>query len=163
MMVLALALTSMSVIARDTNPHQRPFWGSFEGETTFPFTGACLDLTGVPFETLSQSEGKMTHMGRTGLHTSHCATPDGGAALNGQAVFTAANGDEVWTEYSAITVQGPPATLIIGQEVTMVIIGGTGRFEGATGGLEGMVYIEFLGFGEPSWPLSFVLAGWIVY
>ena len=45
----------------------------------------------------------------------------------------------------------------------MVITGGTGRFEAATGNLDGMVYIEFLGFSEPSWPLKFVLAGWIVY
>ena len=83
--------------------------------------------------------------------------------MYGHAVFTAANGDEVWAEYSAITVQGPPVTPIIGQEITVVINGGTGRFEGATGNLEGMVYIEYLGFGEPSWPLNFVLAGWIVY
>lgn len=160
-MVLSLALMSVSVIAKDNNSHQRPFWGSFDGETTFPMTGACLELTGVPFETLSQSTGKMTHMGRADLFTSHCAAPDG--ALGGHAVFTAANGNEVWAEYSAITVQGPPATALIGQEITMEITGGTGRFEGATGSLEGMVYIEFLGFDEPSWPLSFVLTGWIVY
>jgi hypothetical protein len=39
----------------------------------------------------------------------------------------------------------------------------TGRFDGATGSLEGMVYIEFLGFEVPNWPLEFVLTGWIVY
>jgi len=153
----------MSVIAGNTNPHQRPFWGSFEGEATFPLTGVCSDLTGVPFETLSQSKGHMTHMGRTALFTNHCATPDGGAALNSHAVFTATNGDEVWAEYLAITVKGPPVTPIIGQEITMTIIGGTGRFNGATGNLGGMVYIEFLGFEVPNWPLEFVLTGWIVY
>ena len=102
-LALTLAFTSMSVIAGNSNPHQRPFWGSFEGEATFPFTGACSDLTGVPFETLSQSMGHMTHMGRTG------------------------------------------------------------RFDGATGSPEGMVYIEFLGFEVPNWPLEFVLTGRIVY
>ena len=39
------------------------------------------------------------------------------------------------------------------------IVGGTGRFEGATGLLTGMVYVTFEGFDDPSWPIEFVLAG----
>lgn len=161
-MALALVIASTSVIAKkkDHNPHARPFWGSFKGAVTFPLSDACLDITGVPFQTLSSVKGKMTHMGKTKLFTMHCATPDGGAALNGHATFKAANGDEVWASYFAATIQPPP---IIGQEITMVIEGGTGRFESATGNLQGMIYIKFQGFDDPSWPLEFVLAGWIVY
>jgi hypothetical protein len=157
-MVLVLAATS--VLAGE-NPNPRPFWGSFEGEVTFPLSNDCLDVTGVPFQTVSSDvEGKMTHLGHTDLSTTHCTMPDGSAAVGGQATFTAANGDEVWANYFAITVQPPP---IIVQEITLIIYGGTGRFEGATGNLQGMVYATFEGFTDPSWPVEFVFAGWIVY
>jgi hypothetical protein len=164
--VLVLVFSSMSVFGDGMNPNPRPFWGNFAGEVEFPVNGECLSVpgSGAPFQTVAVTEGKMTHMGRSELFTAHCATPDGGAALDGHAVFTAANGDEVFAEYFAVTVQPPvPPMFIIGQEITMVINGGTGRFEGATGSLEGMVYIEFQGFEDPSWPLEFVLSGWIVY
>ena len=159
-LVLVLTLFSTSVIAGDINLQARPFWGSFEGEASFPFSDACLDVTGAPFQTRSYASGKMAHLGNSTLSTTHCATPDGGAALNGYAIFKAANGDEVWASYFAITVQQPP---IIEQEITLVIDGGTGRFENASGSLQGKIYIEFQGFADPSWPLEFVLSGWIVY
>ena len=159
-MILILMFSSMSVIAGDTNPKPRPFWGSFEGEVSFPLTEACLDVTGVPFQTMSQTEGQMTHMGSTTFFTTHCSTPDGGSAVDGHAIFTAANGDEVWANYFAVTVQPPP---YIEQEITMVIYGGTGRFQNASGNLQGRIYIEFQGFTDPGWPLEFFLMGSIIY
>jgi len=159
-MILTLMLFSMSVIAGETNLKPRPFWGSFEGEVSFPLTEACKDVTGVPFQTVSGTNGQMTHMGRTTLVTTHCSTPDGGAAVDGHAIFTAANGDEVWADYYALTVQPPP---YIEQDITMVINGGTGRFQNASGNLQGRVYIEFQGFADPGWPIEFFLTGSIIY
>jgi len=159
-MVLTLVFSSASAIGKGKNPHAKSLFGSFNGEVTFPLTDDCLDLTGAPVQTVSETEGKMTHMGKTSLLTAHCPTSEGDA-LGGRAVFIAANGDEVWGEYFAITVQPPPPVIV--QEITMVIDGGTGRFEDASGMLEGMVYINPQEPGVPGWPLKFVLAGWVIY
>ena len=159
LLVLALAITSASVFGKNPNPHPRPFWGSFEGVATFEFTDVCLGY-GTPFQTLSDAEGHMTHMGRTMLSTSHCATNEGAFAVDGWAYFTAANGDQVIASYTAATVVPPPPQIV--QTIDLVIVGGTGRFKNASGSLQGMVYIEFLP-AELEWPLIFILTGWIVY
>jgi len=159
---LMLLIASTSAIAGGNNPQQRPFWGNFSGEATFPSSEDC-GITQVPFQTLSNTEGMMTHMGRSEMFTSHCATPDGSAAVGGMATLVAANGDEVSLTYSATTVAGPPVSPVIIQVAEFIIVGGTGRFEGASGMLTGMVYITFEGFDDPAWPIEFVVAGTIVY
>ena len=157
---LALVLAATSVLAGE-NPNPRPFWGHFEGEVTFPASDACLGITGAPYQTVSIVEGNMTHLGRTDLITIHCSTLDGSAAVDGHGILTSANGDEVWVIYTATTVIPPPPLIV--QEADIIIVGGTGRFEGASGRLDGMVYVTFEGFADPSWPIRFVVAGWIVY
>lgn len=43
------------------------------------------------------------------------------------------------------------------------IVGGTGRFMGATGTVEMIGHVTFEGFQDPSWPISFVWTGSISY
>lgn len=159
-MALGFVITGTSAFGADKQPKLRPFWGNLAGEATFPESEACSEVTGAPWQTLSVTEGKMTHLGRTALSTAHCSTPDGSFAVGGVATFTAANGDQVWATYTATTVAGPP---LIVQEADFIIVGGTGRFENASGHLVGMVYVTFEGFDDPSWPLKFVFAGTIAY
>jgi len=151
-----LIFVSAPLLAGD-NPTERPFWGTFSGVANFLPTDACVDIS--PVQTIADAVGKMTHLGKSVLSTSHCTTEDGHAVL-GQATMTAANADEVWLTYNAETVFPPP--LII-QEIDMVVTGGTGRFDGASGELSGYAYVEFLGFTVPDWPITFVLSGYIVY
>jgi hypothetical protein len=158
--LVTLALVTAASVSTATNPNFRPFKGSSAGEATFPESEACLDVTGSFWQTLSVSEGRMSHLGRMTLTTSHCSTLDGSAAVGGEATFTAANGDELWATYTAVTVAPPP--LII-QESDFVIVGGTGRFENATGWLRGVIYVTFEGFEDPSWPLEFAIAGAVAY
>lgn len=160
MVVVVLVLTAASALSAGENPRPRPFWGRLAGEASFLPSDACLGITGAPFQTASASAGRMTHLGRTRFDTTHCTTLDGSAAVGGEATFTAANRDEVWVTYTATTVAGPP---LIVQEGEFIIIGGTGRFEGASGSFHGMVYVTFEGFDDPSWPLEFVFAGTIAY
>ncbi len=159
-----LVVSSTSVIGGDTNLHPRPFWGSFSGVANFDFTtGACINFpgSGAPFETVTDTEGYMTHMGNSVQATSHCASwPVPIFALGGWAVFVAANGDEVWAEYEAVTkIPGP----IIVQEAVYTIVGGTGRFSGATGELDGLIEITYLGEGIPNWPIEMAFSGTITY
>ena len=62
--------------------------------------------------------------------------------------------------FTAVTVAPPP---LIVQEADFVIVGGTGRFEHATGWLRGVVYVTFEGFEDPSWPIEFAIAGAVAY
>ncbi len=162
--VLILVLAATAVVSSAENPKPRPFKGNFAGEASFPASDACFDVTGVPYQTLTATEGKMTHLGRTTLSTAHCSTVDGSAAVGGEATFTAANGDQVWAAYTAVTVEWPvPPLMLIVQESEFTIVGGTGRFEGASGRLLGLVYVTFEGFDDPSWPIELVFAGTIAY
>lgn len=56
-----------------------------------------------------------------------------GFAINGTLTLTAANGDEPFVQYHATTPY-PDATGAIHPVGTFTIVGGTGRFAGATGG-----------------------------
>ena len=158
-MVLGLLFVATSAIGADKPPKPRPFWGNLAGEVTFPGSEACSGVTGVPFQTVSTTEGKMTHLGRTVAIFTHCSTADGSAAVGGEGTLTAANGDQVWVTYTAITVAPPP---LIVQEADVWIVGGTGRFEHASGHLLGMVYVTAGEIGDP-WPIKMVVAGTIAY
>ena len=158
--ILALVLVSAASVATAADPHFRPFKGSTAGEATFPVSEACLAVTGAPWRTLTSTEGWVSHLGRVTLTTAHCSTLDGSAAVGGRATFTAANGDQLWATFTAVTVAPPP---LIVQEADFVIVGGTGRFEHATGWLRGVVYVTFEGFEDPSWPIEFAIAGAVAY
>lgn len=160
LIILALVLVTTASVATAANPNYRPFKGGTAGEVTFPGSEACLGVTGASWQTLSVTEGRISHLGTMNLTTSHCSTLDGSAAVGGVATFTAANGDQLFATYTAVTVAPPP--LII-QEADFVIVGGTGRFESATGWLRGMVYVTFEGLEDPSWPLEFAFAGAVAY
>jgi len=137
-----------------------PFNGRFAGEATFPESDVCLALTGAPWQTLSSSVGTMSHFGRTELSTAHCSTLDGSAAVAGEATFTVENGDQLRATYTAVTVAPPP---LIVQEIDFVVVGGTGRFENATGWLRGVAHVTFEGYDDPSWPIEFAIAGSVAY
>lgn len=157
---LVLVLMSAASVCTAANPNFRPFKGSTAGEATFPASEACRGVTGAPWQTLSVTEGWISHLGRVTLATAHCSTLDGSAAVSGQATFTAANGDQLWATFTAVTVAPPP---LIVQEADFVIVGGTGRFENAAGWLRGVVYVTFEGFEDPSWPIEFAIAGAVAY
>jgi len=152
-----LIIISTPVLAGD-NPNERPFWGAFSGVANFMPAAECDAISGI--QTIALTDGRMTHLGKSEFSTSHCPTEDGMYALLGEATMVAANGDELSFTYTAETV-APPLSII--QEIDMVITGGTGRFDGASGELSGHVYIDFLGMTTPDWPLKFVLSGYIVY
>ena len=159
-LILSLLIV-VPLVSAGENLNPRPFWGSFAGEAYFtPNPIICDDDGLLGVMTLSDSTGKMSHMGRSTFQTQHCPTADGKYALKGMASFTAANGDEVVMVYTATTTAPPPSII---QEADFIIVGGTGRFEGASGYLEGMVYVSAQDSFEVPWPIKFMLTGMIVY
>jgi hypothetical protein len=75
-----------------------------------------------------------TELGNGSWNDKECAafTADG-IDITGDLTLTAANGDELFVEYHA-TTPFPDATGAIHPQGTFSIVGGTGRFETATGG-----------------------------
>lgn len=157
---LFLALATTSATAGNANTHTRPFFGTLAGEAEFPLNDNCDGVTGAPWQTLTYAAGKMSHMGRSEYLSAHCSTLDGSALVGGEATIVAANGDEIWLAYTGKTIAGPPIITIIAEHI---IIGGTGRFENATGVFTGYVFVTFMGMEAPSMPVEFVFAGMITY
>lgn len=109
------------------------------GTATLYCAPAALEL-GPPQEYVGV--GTATHMGKSTvtLAFDECAFDPTGAtyfAATGHAVVTAANGDELWSTWT-LTQQLDGSFTID----ALAIVGGTGRFAGATGTLTGAGSID---------------------
>jgi hypothetical protein len=137
----------------------RPFWGHLSGSARFPNTDDCLEISGQPFKTVCTAAGEVTPLGRTTCRSSHCVTEDG-RALNGAMTLTAEDGDELHLTYTAATVEPQP---LIVQQSELIIDGGTGRYARVSGHVLGMVYVTFMGFDQPEWPIEMAFVGTITF
>ncbi|GAA6525351.1 hypothetical protein [Intrasporangium sp. DVR] len=88
----------------------------------------------------------LSHLGRVTFEITHCTVAPEGRFGQGTTVFTAANGDELWMEhwgtFQLDAVENPTradATL------SWMIVGGTGRFAGATGSGTGAAHTAITG------------------
>lgn len=77
--------------------------------------------------------GNATHLGRFTVVASQCLDPATGAISKGEAVFTAANGDQVFATQSGRVTGSPP---VLAFELDYTVTGGTGRFAGASGSIK---------------------------
>lgn len=162
LLTLLLVCFSAVVIGKDYNPHPRPFMGTMSGDALFDFeSDACLSVTGAPWQTISSMEGELTHMGRSQYHSMHCSTLDGASLVNGNATLVAANGDEIWLTYTASLISPFPAPVLM-YEVNNVVVGGTGRFENASGEILSVVFVT-LDMTALSAPIDMDFAGSITY
>jgi hypothetical protein len=109
------------------------------GERTVPFeahydfhvvSGPVEPCTGsTNARTYGAGEGVGTHLGRFTVTASQCALP-GGITADGRGTYAAANGDRLYFTYSGHNSrQGLAVTFTL----SGTFVGGTGRFEGATG------------------------------
>ena len=138
-------------------PELRPFWGDLSRSATFSKTDVCLEISGQPFQTIATAAAEINPPVRTTCSSTHCATTDG-RALNGTMTLRAEDGDEVHLTYPAATVEPEP---LIVQQCEPIVDGGTGRFAKTSGQVLGMVYINFMGYDEPEWPIEMALVGTI--
>ena len=166
LVVLGLVVLGLAATAT-ADSGTRPLKGSFEGDVTFNLVGqgicppSSLFFGGIRSD--SDATGKLTHLGRTSLTSMHC-TPAGEAVTGGELELVAANGDKVYGTYSgSAPFPIPGVTEYVEADIDFVITGGSGRFEGATGGGKMLVVIEFLGFEVPTWPAVWELRGTIGY
>ena len=86
-----------------------------------------------------EAEGEVLHCGRTTLYAENCSqatSQQGGEIENGFSTLTAANGDQIYVAYSGTFVFDTYPPTMGTFSLTGTIIGGTGRFEGATGSID---------------------------
>jgi hypothetical protein len=126
-------LVAVALAAPAMAGDQVPFQGTFTGDSTL------VSLSTVDFPILHQTvawQGVATHLGRFTwtssivFDVSPFFNPGTGNVLaTGFDTWTAANGDQIYTSEEGELIL-PAATRVITQ---YVVLGGTGRFEGATG------------------------------
>jgi hypothetical protein len=129
--VAVLAVTLALGAPSQTHAGDKPFKGSAQGYITgqIPPNGLFLEMS-----------GKATHLGKFTREEYAYLGADG--SVVGTIIFTAANGDELWAEIdggftSATDVEG-----------RYIITGGTGRFQGATGGANFKAYTPDFHYAE---------------
>lgn len=168
MVLVVIGLVTIGLVApANADSSARPFKGSLAGEVTFGPVGLnvcpATDVFLGDLRTDSEATGEVSHMGRTTMISNHC-TPAFETIAGGEMVLEAANGDDVYIHYWGwAPFPIPGVTEIIEIDLDFAIVGGTGRFEGATGGGTMTAQAVFEGFFDPAWPASWQFIGTIGY
>ena len=99
--------------------------------TDRPFKGVAVGVAefSSPTEAIIEYTGRATHLGRF-TRIEYLTINDDGFTFQGNMIFTAANGDELWLDFSGMFVSQTDAVGFYD------FTGGTGRFESASGTAE---------------------------
>lgn len=135
----------------------------FVGDT---FGGRCSAASS--WVTTIDSAGTARHIGTVSVVQSHCTVYDVMAPdsthrpfADGRMVITGADGDQLWVNYAGWFLFTPTSEAVGISDIqyaTMTVVGGTGRFEGASGTLTGRALDNF-----PAGPNTAHVWGSIVY
>ena len=131
--MLVLAVVSMALwtasFASSAADKQVPFKAEFRADFSVaanpaPCAEIRIDVVGG---------GLASHLGRFTTVQYHCTTAlDPLGFGGGRYTFTGANGDTIFGTYAGRFVPGAGGVLTV--DATFTIVGGTGHFDGATGG-----------------------------
>ena len=135
---LLIAMVAAPVGAKSD---ERPFKAFMTGEMSWDDEAfECLEETGIPVRSYMNATGRVSHLGRSTLTGDHCTPtvtgyPDPDNSPPSVATLVAANGDEVHMNYRGVCPPYWEAEEGIEFICTFDfdIVGGTGRFAGATG------------------------------
>jgi hypothetical protein len=146
---IVLVLAFAPAVIAGAHGTDRPLTGTLTGELNFvrtPSDPSC------PVWTMTDGTGTMSHLGLVRAVSSHCMPTH----LGGQWVTTAADGDQLFAEY---TVPRIP--------FRVYITGGTGRFVGASGWFDWDVHfwgdVDATGWPVSPWHFEGTLEGVISY
>ena len=134
MLALSLLLGTIPALAVE-----RPFALKGAGVATL-----ITDEAGNPIGAIPTGSGTATHLGQWTVAGKVNYTPDSNGVLHssGDATITAANGDKLYVKIDGIL---DPITGM--DQGAFYFVGGTGRFEGATGSANFVVTINLLTSG----------------
>jgi hypothetical protein len=159
--MLALGLATVGAPAASGESATQAFAGSAVGSLTFPSGTECQNYEGQNVRTDGLASGMSSLLGPMTLETSHC-TPEG-PEMAGEAQFVSESGDAVYIEYAASNAPPDPGTGVIISPGDFVVVGGSGRFEGAVGQGTLTAFVLFEGFEDPEWRAAWAWDGTIDY
>jgi hypothetical protein len=131
-LLVALLLPLAATTAAAADP-VRPFAGTTTGADSYgPPT-----CPGATWQYSTAGPGHFTHLGLVSIEVTHCTwldSPASGHFGPGTATLTAANGDTlVLSQSGTFDVTVTPDGLVSDVDLDWYVIGGTGRFEDASG------------------------------
>jgi hypothetical protein len=137
-----------------------PFSGVVTGQVAFDSNPRGCS---AGFTAITTAKGPASHLGLTSWNSEHCLEA-GSEIVDGVLVLTAANGDEVHATYTGKAGDFPAQVGgLITVTGTIVISGGTGRFENASGTAALSASVVFEGLTDPSWAGRWEWKGTIRY
>ena len=155
-LAFALAVLSPEALSVD-GAADRPFKGDLVGQAGFVDDPTCP----LSFRTVSTASGTASHLGLVTMRSDHCFAPPN-LITQGRMTIVAANGDELRLTYTGTCTPGTPSP---GDVVTCttrnVVVGGSGRFEDATGTANVTAHVTFV--AGPSWPGTWTWEGTLGY
>lgn len=153
LMLIVVLLLSLAMPAMGAT--ERPFRGSFLG-VAGPAEPRCGSDVTLGFTAI----GTATHLGRIEGQASNCSDASFPAASvdvhDGVVTFVAADGSTITAEYEG--VQQAPVDGVAAYSMTMTVVGGTGRFEGASGSWAASGQLDFNDL-----TITGAFDGWIAY
>ena len=155
---LMLALAAATPVA--AQGEELPFTGAVHGYGMVQPDSACPPLE---LRSVFSTTGHVTDMGAITLDWYNC-TPEGADIEGIEMAFVAENGDSVLATFGASDV--PP----VGEDPSLnewdydfEIVGGTGQYEGATGGGQLATMMAWPGFETNYWSTLVLIDGTISY
>lgn len=135
--IIALGTVPATAATSHTS-HPQPISGTVSGADSYAAPADCP--AGATWRFSSAGSGRMSHLGRVTFQVTHCTFAGEGRFAEGELTITAANGDQLFLEHSGtfeLVLDG--SGTVVGSDVDLdwVIVGGTGRFAGASGSGEG--------------------------
>lgn len=122
------------------------------GGSELPFSGT-LQATESVSDGVNQlrGTGEATHLGRFTLVAAFTVIPPPVSTASGEATWTAANGDQIFTTFAGQAVVTFPMAAIV---ETHTVVSGTGRFAKSSGTLVVHRSVNILTLGDSSGSIS---------
>lgn len=146
--VAALGVMGLAPTAAATTntSHPQPIFGASYGPDEYGDPIGCPD--GTSWRYSSTATGRMSHLGNITVEVTHCTVLSTASFSGGEMTITAASGDQLFLEHSGtfeLTLDESGFPVRSDVDLDWVIVGGTGRFQGATGSGEGTGFGLFEG------------------
>lgn len=129
----AAAAALLLVVAAPAGAADQGAGAAFRIRASYDAVPAQDGVCGQAFHVVASGSAVGTEIGNGTWNDSECAVfGEAGVSIDGRLTLTAANGDELFVTYQALSPL-PDASGAIHPAGTFTIVGGTGRFAGATG------------------------------
>lgn len=145
---LTLVAATPAAATRGQPDREVPFSAVSVGPSTDGYGPPPSACPGAAWQFFSSGTSEVTHLGLAANHVSQCTwldSPTTGHFASSTVTFTAANGDTlILSQWGTFTTVMTPDSFTSYVDLEWVVVGGTGRFEGANGSGEGSVVGDIL-------------------